>query len=263
MFELDGPGAARTRLEATAATRGLSRFVGRDTERAELESALEHALAGEGRAVGIVGDPGVGKSRLVREFVAGCAARGLPVISTGGVAHGRFVPFLSVLALFRDYFGVAELDAPEVARERIETTLLGSRSLVRRRPAAAVRVPRRRRTRIGRSRRWIPSARQRRLLDVMAPTVRARSRHEAAVLVVEDLHWIDDASEAFLEELVAAVAGTRIAARRHLPTGVRGRLDAATCRTRSSTSSRSGRSERRAAHRAARRRSLARRARRR
>jgi hypothetical protein len=76
VLELVGPGAAHTRLQAVAATRGLSRFVGRDTERAELESALEHALAKDGRAVGVVGDAGVGKSRLVHEFVAGCAERG-------------------------------------------------------------------------------------------------------------------------------------------------------------------------------------------
>ena len=77
VLELVGPGPAQTRLAAMAATRGLSRFVGRDAERAALETALEHALAGDGRAVGIVGDPGVGKSRLVHEFVADCAARGL------------------------------------------------------------------------------------------------------------------------------------------------------------------------------------------
>jgi class 3 adenylate cyclase/tetratricopeptide (TPR) repeat protein len=209
VLELVGPGAARTRLEATAATRGLSRFVGRDTESAELESALEQAVAGEGRAVGIVGDPGVGKSRLVREFVAGCVARGLPVNSTGGVAHGRFVPFLSVLALYRDYFGVAEIDAPEVARERIENTLLGLD------PSFAADLPLLFEfLGVPDSDRPLapldPESRQRQLLDLTRRTVRARSRHEAAVLVVEDLHWIDDASAAFLEELVRAVVGTRI-----------------------------------------------------
>ena len=89
VLELVGPGAAQTRLAAVAATRGLSPFIGRDAESAELRSALEHALAGNGRAVGIVGDPGVGKSRLVHEFVADCTARGLVVTSTSGVAHGR------------------------------------------------------------------------------------------------------------------------------------------------------------------------------
>ena len=70
VLELVGSGAAKTRLQAVAATRGLSRFVGRDPERAALETALESALAGDGRRGGHRRRPGVGKSRLVHEFVA-------------------------------------------------------------------------------------------------------------------------------------------------------------------------------------------------
>lgn len=208
VLELIGPGAARTRLQAVAATRGLSRFVGRDAERAELETALEHALAGDGRAVGIVGDPGVGKSRLVHEFVAGCAARGVRVAATAAVAHGRYVPLLPVLALCRDCFRISEGDAPEIARTRIEATMLSldpsfddDLPLLFEflgvpdpdRPPGPVNA----------------RQRQRRLLALLARAVAAHSRHEPAVLVVEDVHWADDASAAFLEALVAAVAGTR------------------------------------------------------
>ncbi len=208
VLELVGPGAAHTRLEAVAATRGLSRFVGRAAERAQLEAALERALAGEGRAVGIVGEPGVGKSRLVREFVAGCAARGLAVNSTGGVAHGRLVPFLPVLALYRDYFGIGERDAPETARERIETALPAldpafAADLPLLYEFLGVADPERPLAPLD------PEARQRRLLAVMTAAVNARSRQAAAVLVIEDLQWLDDASSAFLEALVEAVVGTR------------------------------------------------------
>ena len=209
VLELVGPGTAQTRLAALAATRGLSLFVGRESETAELAAALEHALRGGGRAIGIVGDAGVGKSRLVHEFVAGCAARGLAVNATGAVvAHGPYVPFLPVLALYRAYFGIADRDPPEVARGRIESTMLALD------PAFAPDLP------------LLfeflgvpdpdrplalsdPVATRRRLLDVMTRAVKARSRHEAAVLVVEELHWIDDASDAFLEHLVEAIIGTR------------------------------------------------------
>jgi class 3 adenylate cyclase/tetratricopeptide (TPR) repeat protein len=209
VLELVGPGAARTRLEATAATRGLSRFMGRGGERAQLESMLDETLAGNGRAVEIVGDAGVGKSRLVHEFVTDCAARGLRVNSTGGVNHGRYVPFLPVLALYRDYFGISERDAPEIARERIEVTMLALDPAFAAdlpllfeflgvpdpdRPLAALD----------------PEVRQRRLVDLTTRTVKARSEHEAAVLVLEDVHCIDDASAAFLERLMDAVVGTRI-----------------------------------------------------
>ncbi len=209
VLELLGPSAARTRIEAMAATRGLSPFVGREAETAELETALDEALAGNGGAVAIVGDPGVGKSRLVSEFAARCRERGLTVNSTTGFAHARHVPFRPMLALYRDYFGIAKLDVSDSARDRIETTMLALD------PAFAADLP------------LLfdylgvpdpdrpppalePEERQRRLLSLMTRSVEVRSRNEAAVLVIEDLHWVDDASAAFIDHLREAVAGTRL-----------------------------------------------------
>jgi len=208
VLELVGPGAAQTRLAALAGTRGLTPFVGRDAERAVLDAALAHALAGDGRAVGIVGDPGVGKSRLVHEFVAGCAARGLDVSATRGLAHGRYVPLLPVLALLRDVFGVAESDAPDVARARIEATTLGldaafAGDLPLLFEFLGVGDPDRPAPPLD------PEAHQHQLLVVVTRIVAARAGAAAAVLVVEDLHWLDDASAAFLEQLAEAVVGSR------------------------------------------------------
>jgi class 3 adenylate cyclase/tetratricopeptide (TPR) repeat protein len=208
VLELVGPGAAQTRLAALAGTRGLSPFVGRDAESAVLDTALAHALAGDGRAVGIVGDPGVGKSRLVYEFVAGCAAQGLNVSATRGLAHGRYVPLLPVLALLRDAFGVAESDAPDVARARIEATTLSlDAAFVGDLPLLfeflGVADPDRPAPPLD------PEARQHQLLVVVTRIVAARAGSAAAVLVVEDLHWLDDASAAFLEQLAEAVVGSR------------------------------------------------------
>lgn len=209
VLELVGPGAAQTRLAAVAATRGLSPFIGRDAESAELRSALEHALAGDGRAVGIVGDPGVGKSRLVHEFVADCAALGVAVTSTCGVAHGRYVPYLPVLALYRDAFGVGERDAPESARQRIQSAMLALD------PSFAGDLPLLFEfLGVGDPDRSLAPLdagdRRRRLITAAIRAITARSRHEATVLVVEDLHWLDDASDGFLAELVDAVADTRM-----------------------------------------------------
>ena len=91
VLELVGPGAAQTRRAAVAATRGLSPFIGREAESTALKAALDRALTGDGSAVGIAGEAGVGKSRLVHEFVAACAKRGVAVTSTRAVAHGRYV----------------------------------------------------------------------------------------------------------------------------------------------------------------------------
>ena len=161
----------------------------------------------------------------MHEFVADCAARGLAVNSTGGVAHGRYVPFLPVLALYRDYFGIAERDAPEVARERIEATMLALD------PAFAadlpllfefLGVPDPERPLAPPD----PEARQRRLLDGDddVPSRRAAVTRRRC-WCVEDLHWIDDASAAFLERARRGGRRHPDPARRHLPAGVRGRLD--------------------------------------
>ena len=128
---------------------------------------------------------------------------------TGGVAHGRYVPFLPVLALLRDYFAIDERDAPELARKRVGETMLALD------PAFAADLP------LLFEFLGIPDAdrplempdpvvRHRRLLEAATRAFTARGRDQAAVLVLEDLHWFDDASDAFLEEFVEAVAGTRI-----------------------------------------------------
>ncbi len=206
--ELVGPGAARSRLQAMAATRGLSPFVGRTAERAALDTALQDALGGDGRAIAIVGEPGVGKSRLVHEFVADCASRGLLVASTAGIAHGRYVPLLPMLGLYREYFAIGAPLPPEVARERIESMMLGlDTSFAEELPllfeVLGVPDPDRPLQPVE------PHERQRRLLHLLSRAIRSRGSHEATVLVVEDLHWLDDASAAVLEALVAAIPGTR------------------------------------------------------
>jgi class 3 adenylate cyclase len=120
---LEGTGPVRTRLDVSR-TRGLSRFVGRSDEMATLEAALAHALAGQGQVVGVVAEPGTGKSRLCLELAERCRARGIRVGVTHAVSHGKAIPLLPVLELFRDYFGVSEHDTAEAAREKVAGRLL-------------------------------------------------------------------------------------------------------------------------------------------
>src|SRR5262245_15287492 len=113
VYELEAAGRLRTRFEAER-VRGLSRFVGRDREMAVLEAALAQGMSGPGQVVGVVAPPGVGKSRLCFEFVERCRARGLPVYETRGVAHGKQIPLLPMLELFRAFFGISGRDAERV-----------------------------------------------------------------------------------------------------------------------------------------------------
>src|SRR5262245_28864701 len=100
VFEVVGSGKHRTRLDV-ARGRGLTRFVGRDDDMEVLDRALEQARAGNGQVVGVVAEAGGGKSRLCFEFVERCRARGLMVLQGSAVAHGRHIPLLPILQIFR------------------------------------------------------------------------------------------------------------------------------------------------------------------
>ena len=207
IHELEGVGPLRTPLDVSRA-RGFSRFVGRDEEQAMLEAALGRALAGSGQVVGVVAEPGVGKSRLCHEFAERCRARGIPVHEAHAVAHGMMVPLVPVLEYLRGYFGIAGPDPPQVAREKIAgRLLLLDPELVDGLPLLfdLLGVPD--------PENPIPPGdaeeERRRLFSALRRVVHAQSHREPGVSLIEDLHWIDDASEAVVENWVEAVGGTR------------------------------------------------------
>ena len=208
VWALEGVGTHRTRLDASRA-RGFSQFVGRDTETAALEAALARAITGEGQIVGVVAEAGVGKSRLCWELLQHCRARGFTVHEAHAVAHGRSVPFLVALQLARSFFGVSPDDTDKAARQKIAGTLvLIDESLRDVLPLVfdflGVADPTRPAPRLD------PEQRRRQLATVVRRVVQAQSAREPAVVLVEDLHWIDGASEAFLHTLAEALPHTRM-----------------------------------------------------
>src|SRR5713101_7275152 len=102
VFEVTGLGPLRTRLQR-AVGRGLTRFVGREAELAQMRRALELARAGHGQIVAAMGDPGVGKSRLFFEFKA-VAQSGCLVLEAYSVSHGKASAYLPVIDLLKSYF---------------------------------------------------------------------------------------------------------------------------------------------------------------
>ena len=94
---------------------------------ASLQAALAKAIAGKGQVVGVVADPGVGKSRLCMEFMELCRSRGIAVFEAHGVSHGKAIPFLPILELFRGFFGITEQDSDRAAREKIAGRMLAAR----------------------------------------------------------------------------------------------------------------------------------------
>ena len=207
VFALDGVGKVRTRLDLSQA-RGFSRFVGRADDLATLEAALERAGEGQGQVLGIVADAGVGKSRLCHELVTRCRARGLAVRESHAVAHGKNIPLLPVLELLRDVFGIDSRDADAVVRQKIAgTVVLRDQSLQGDLPLLFEFMG------VGDPANPAPSLasdeRDRRLDGLLRQLFQARSRDEAAVYLIEDLHWLDEASERFLERMCEATPGTR------------------------------------------------------
>jgi class 3 adenylate cyclase len=122
-YELQGVGSLRTRLDVSR-SRGFSKFVGRDREMLTLESALEAAIGGHGQVVGVVAEAGTGKSRLCLEFVERCRARGVRVSEGHCPAHGKTIPYLPLLEMLCDVFGIAERDTNHEARRKIAGELL-------------------------------------------------------------------------------------------------------------------------------------------
>src|SRR5438132_447303 len=196
VYELEGLGPIRTRLEASRA-RGFSRFVGRDEEMKALEAALARALAGAGQVVGVAGDAGVGKSRLSYELAERCRARGIRFAEGHAPPHGKMIPLLPWIDLYRNYFGITEQDDDETARDKIAgRTLRLDESLAESLPILFdfLGVPDPARA----SPPMDPEARQRQLVELAQRLARAQSRREPAVQLFEDLHWMDGASEAVL-----------------------------------------------------------------
>jgi class 3 adenylate cyclase len=123
VFELAGASAVRRRLQAAAA-RGLTRFVGRQTELAALQQAMERAGAGHGQVLALLGEAGVGKSRLVYECVHTHQTQGWRVLESASVSYGKATPYVPVLELLRHYGHVEEHDEPRTIRAKVTGQVL-------------------------------------------------------------------------------------------------------------------------------------------
>jgi class 3 adenylate cyclase len=184
-----------------AVGRAESNLVGRRWEMAAVEGLLECAVDGHGAVVTVVGSPGIGKSRLVREVAAMATARGVEVFSAYCESHATDIAFHVVARLLRAATGVGDLDAP-AARDRLrsrvpdadpEDLLLFDDLLGIADPDVALPT-------------IDPDARRRRLTALV--NAASRARKFPAAFVIEDAHWIDEVSESMLTEFLTVIAQT-------------------------------------------------------
>ena len=123
VYEVTGAGPARTRLQA-AARRGLTRFVGRDAELEQLRRAQQLAGNGHGQVAAIVGEAGVGKSRLVYELTHSHRLQGWLVLESASVSYGKATSYLPVIDLLKSYFKIQDRDDLREIREKVTGKLL-------------------------------------------------------------------------------------------------------------------------------------------
>jgi class 3 adenylate cyclase len=123
VFELVGATAVRQRFRAAAA-RGLTRFVGRETEMTALAQALAQVGAGHGQVVAAVGEAGVGKSRLLYEFIHSHRTQDWRVLEAASVSYGKATPYFPVVDLLKRYMHIQDGDEPRTVRAKVTGHLL-------------------------------------------------------------------------------------------------------------------------------------------
>jgi tetratricopeptide (TPR) repeat protein len=208
VFELVRASALRRRLQVAAA-RGLTPFVGRQPELAALQQALERAGAGHGQVVAIVGEAGVGKSRLVYEVIHSHHTQGWLVLESTSVSYGKATPYFPVLDLLKRYTQVEDRDDTRTIRARVTGQVLTLDEAFQETIPALL---------------WLlealpedhpfltlePPQRRRRTLEALKRVFVRESQAQPLLLVFEDLHWIDAETQALLDTLVESLPTARL-----------------------------------------------------
>jgi class 3 adenylate cyclase/tetratricopeptide (TPR) repeat protein len=208
VYEVIGAGSVRSRLQASA-TRGLTRFVGRDAELEVLRGALDRALESRSQVVAVVGEAGVGKSRLFHEFIRSPYTQGWLVLESSSVSYGRATPYLPMIDLLRDYFKIDVRDETRTIREKVTAKALSLDPLLQEKVPTLLDLldalpddhP---------FRALDPPQRLQRTLDAIRRLLISESQRQPVLVVFEDLHWSDSATRAILDGLIDALPRARV-----------------------------------------------------
>jgi tetratricopeptide (TPR) repeat protein len=189
--------------------RGLTRFVGRNSEIEALTQALMRAATGHGQVVSIVGEAGVGKSRLVYEFVHSHRTQGWRILEAASVSYGKATPYFPVVDLLKRYVHVEDGDEPRTVRAKVTGALLtldealqedvpALLALLEALPAdhAFLQLD--------------PPRRRQRTLAALRRVLLRESQVQPLLLVFEDLHWIDAETQTLLDGLVESLPTAQI-----------------------------------------------------
>src|SRR5829696_8676317 len=191
------------------ARRVLSEFIGRDDELAGLRGPLAKMEAGHGQVVGVIGEPGIGKSRLVYEFRRSLGERRVSYLEGRCLSYGGSIPYLPIVDVVRANCGIVEGDAPGIVAEKVRfglqevgldadrhapymLHLLGlgdGAAALARQSAEAIKA---------------------RMFETLRSWSLHGSRRRPLIIAIEDLHWVDRSSEEYLASLVQCLAGAPV-----------------------------------------------------
>ncbi len=208
VFDLLGASVLRTRVQAAAA-RGLTQFVGRRIEMDAIVQTIERCRNGRGEVLALVGEPGVGKSRLVWEFTHSHRTRDWLVLESGSVSYGKATAYRPLIDLLKAYFRIEDRDDERRVKEKITGKLLTLDKALESTLQAFL---------------WLldlgvddvewqrlhPSQRRTRTLEACKRIMLRECQVQPLLLVFEDLHWIDGETHAFLDSLVESLPVSRL-----------------------------------------------------
>jgi len=208
IYEIVGGGPARTRLQA-AVRRGLTHFVDRATEITQLHHGLARARTAQGQIIAIVGQPGVGKSRLLHEFTHSREVADCLILESNTVSYGRSTPYLPVTDLLRNYFKTTAHETPRVVRERVTDKILAvDRSLEDAIPPMLDLLDALDEGHPFRS--LEPLHHRQRTYQAITRLLSSEARLRPVIVLFEDLQWHDSLTLGLLNELILDTTGSRL-----------------------------------------------------
>ncbi|MBW2115470.1 MAG: AAA family ATPase [Deltaproteobacteria bacterium] len=208
-FQLIKPSAVETRISASI-VKGLTRFVGRKSSLAVLKEPFEKVVTGSGQVVGVVGEAGVGKSRLLLEFKNQLPADGFTYLEGRCLQYGGSIMYMPILDILRSYFDIREGDREFIVKKKIvgRTVELDEKfsesSLPVFQELLSLPVDDENFSKLE------PRQKRERIFESIRDLLIRVSQEKPLVLTVEDLHWIDKTSEEFIDYLIGWLANTRI-----------------------------------------------------
>ena len=214
VHEISGAVPIRSRLDA-ASPRARSPLVGREMELARLDEAIDAMLAGTGQVVSMVGDVGVGKSRLCLEFARRCRARGCLVIEAPAVSYGRAAGYRPGVELHRRYFQVESGDDAATIRDKVAARLRALDPDLEEGVSAilwVLGVPQ-----DGAVSDMDPDRRRRQVMRTVHRLVTRQGRQQPFVMILEDMQWVDSETHAAMDALVEALPPYTLVASTYRP----------------------------------------------